>query len=175
MIQAPIGAYRQEATYPLKAMNEAASGTIIGGNGGHYDRPRPFAARHRKVVFVGSVVLTLAVVGALVGILIKRPWIHNDNSHITNGGHRNAQDHYNNGKQGKDGSIGGDNADGTPVRFTESSSVSISSSVRCNDYTPPLDQPFQYGQQPLGGWLVLEPYITPSIFTPRRTPRTNTR
>ncbi|KAK3816410.1 MAG: glycoside hydrolase superfamily [Benniella sp.] len=78
-----------------------------------------------------------------------------------NGGQRNTQDHYNNGKQGKDGSIGGDNTDGTPVRFTESSSVSVSSSVRCNDYTPSLDQPFQYGQQPIRG-----PYITPSIFNP---------
>ncbi|KAF9379561.1 hypothetical protein CPC16_010695 [Podila verticillata] len=51
------------------------------------------------------------------------------------------------------------------------SSVPVSSSIRCNAYTPPLDQPFLYGQQPirgvnLGGWLVLEPFITPSVFEP---------
>ncbi|CAG8461457.1 8455_t:CDS:2 [Ambispora leptoticha] len=38
-----------------------------------------------------------------------------------------------------------------------------------NSYTPPLNQPFAYGKQPIrgvniGGWLVLEPFITPSYF-----------
>ncbi|CAG8693227.1 2553_t:CDS:2, partial [Acaulospora morrowiae] len=38
-----------------------------------------------------------------------------------------------------------------------------------NSWTPPLNQPFPYGKQPvrgvnLGGWLVLEPFITPSLF-----------
>ncbi|ORZ04961.1 glycoside hydrolase superfamily [Lobosporangium transversale] len=56
-------------------------------------------------------------------------------------------------------------------RFTESSSITISDSVQCNAQTPPLNQPFLYGQQPirgvnLGGWLVLEPFITPSLFEP---------
>jgi glucan 1,3-beta-glucosidase len=39
-----------------------------------------------------------------------------------------------------------------------------------NSYTPPLNQSFPFGKQPirgvnLGGWLVLEPFITPSLFT----------
>ncbi|KAG9294366.1 hypothetical protein G9A89_001871 [Geosiphon pyriformis] len=44
-------------------------------------------------------------------------------------------------------------------------------SKRPNDRTPPLNQPFSYGgSNPpirgvnLGGWLVLEPFITPSFF-----------
>ncbi|KAI7816604.1 glycoside hydrolase superfamily [Gamsiella multidivaricata] len=43
--------------------------------------------------------------------------------------------------------------------------------ICCNKLTPPLDQPFKYGTEPirglnLGGWLVLEPFITPSLFNP---------
>jgi|SRR6185312_1228466 len=39
-----------------------------------------------------------------------------------------------------------------------------------NNYTPPINQPFPFGKQAirgvnLGGWLVLEPFITPSLFT----------
>jgi glucan 1,3-beta-glucosidase len=41
--------------------------------------------------------------------------------------------------------------------------------VRPNNFTPPLNEPFPYGKQPirginLGGWLVLEPFITPHVF-----------
>lgn len=168
MIQASAKAHRQETNYPFKVVHGAVSGTMIGGNGnGHY-LSRSFAVRHRKPILVGSIMLTLAVIGTLVGVLIKRPWLHGDDN-LSGGGRRNAQDHYGDGNGVIAG--GGGNADGTPTRFTESSSISISSSVRCNAFTPPLDQPFQYGQQPirgvnLGGWLVLEPYITPSIFSP---------
>lgn len=42
-------------------------------------------------------------------------------------------------------------------------------SARPNPHTPPISEPFPYGQQPirginLGGWLVIEPFITPSLF-----------
>ncbi|KAL3467378.1 glycoside hydrolase superfamily [Aspergillus heterothallicus] len=42
-------------------------------------------------------------------------------------------------------------------------------SARANDNVPPLNKPFPYGSQPirgvnLGGWLSLEPWITPSMF-----------
>ena len=42
-------------------------------------------------------------------------------------------------------------------------------STQANQYVPPLDQKFNYGQMPirgvnLGGWLSLEPFITPSLF-----------
>lgn len=44
-------------------------------------------------------------------------------------------------------------------------------SVRPNKHVPPLDEKFQYGKQPIrgvnvGGWLSIEPFITPSFFRP---------
>jgi glucan 1,3-beta-glucosidase len=43
-------------------------------------------------------------------------------------------------------------------------------SARANDNVPPLNAPFPYGQMPirgvnLGGWLIIEPFITPSFFS----------
>ncbi|KAJ6134962.1 hypothetical protein N7512_000122 [Penicillium capsulatum] len=43
-------------------------------------------------------------------------------------------------------------------------------SVRPNENVPPLDEPFPYGSQPIrgvnvGGWFVIEPWITPSFFS----------
>ncbi|KAF3028988.1 hypothetical protein E8E15_010004 [Penicillium rubens] len=43
-------------------------------------------------------------------------------------------------------------------------------STRANDKVPPLNKPFPYGTQPirgvnLGGWLSIEPFITPSLFS----------
>jgi glucan 1,3-beta-glucosidase len=50
---------------------------------------------------------------------------------------------------------------------------SSDNSAQVNQYTPPLDQPFDYQKGDvkirgvsLGGWLVLEPFITPSLFNP---------
>ncbi|EEP76294.1 hypothetical protein UREG_01143 [Uncinocarpus reesii 1704] len=42
-------------------------------------------------------------------------------------------------------------------------------STRANDHVPPLDKSFPYGKQPIrgvnvGGWLSIEPFITPSFF-----------
>ncbi|CAG8715122.1 1704_t:CDS:2, partial [Acaulospora colombiana] len=56
----------------------------------------------------------------------------------------------------------------TPHIPTPSNGV-IDDSKAPNSWTPPLNQPFPYGKQPvrgvnLGGWLVLEPFITPSLF-----------
>ncbi|KAJ5513247.1 Glycoside hydrolase superfamily [Penicillium fimorum] len=43
-------------------------------------------------------------------------------------------------------------------------------SARPNDKVPPLNKPFPYGSQPirgvnLGGWLSIEPFIVPSLFS----------
>ncbi|KAF2172553.1 glycoside hydrolase family 5 protein [Zasmidium cellare ATCC 36951] len=43
-------------------------------------------------------------------------------------------------------------------------------SKRANDNVPPLNEPFQYGTMPVrgvnvGGWLSIEPFITPSFFS----------
>jgi glucan 1,3-beta-glucosidase len=42
-------------------------------------------------------------------------------------------------------------------------------SAQANEYVPPLDKPWAYGTMPirgvnLGGWLSVEPFITPSFF-----------
>ena len=42
-------------------------------------------------------------------------------------------------------------------------------SIQANQYVPPLNQPFDYGKMPIrginvGGWLAIEPFITPSMF-----------
>lgn len=44
-------------------------------------------------------------------------------------------------------------------------------SARANDQVPALDQAWEYGKMPIrgvnvGGWLSLEPFITPSLFEP---------
>ncbi|KAI9759062.1 MAG: hypothetical protein M1835_000472 [Candelina submexicana] len=47
--------------------------------------------------------------------------------------------------------------------------TSFDDTKRANENTPPLNQPWQYGTMPIrgmnvGGWLNLEPFITPSMF-----------
>ncbi|PGH15000.1 hypothetical protein AJ79_02680 [Helicocarpus griseus UAMH5409] len=42
-------------------------------------------------------------------------------------------------------------------------------SAQANEHVPPLNKPFPYGKQPIrgvnvGGWLSIEPFITPSFF-----------
>ncbi|KAG2175164.1 hypothetical protein INT44_007652 [Umbelopsis vinacea] len=49
--------------------------------------------------------------------------------------------------------------------------LEFSDSARPNPSVPPLSEPFPYGIKPirginLGGWLVLEPFIKPSLFKP---------
>jgi len=41
--------------------------------------------------------------------------------------------------------------------------------IKANEHVPPLNEPFPYGKQPIrgvnvGGWLLIEPFITPSLF-----------
>ncbi|KAG9320143.1 hypothetical protein KVV02_000720 [Mortierella alpina] len=171
------GEEEDENNFPIKpsSNNRSTSGTMIGAanSGDTNNRPRSFMVHHRKALLAGSVILTLAAVSVLIALLVKKPWDHEDDSSSPfSGGRRHGQG-------GIGGGVGNNGADlngngGTsspPPRFTTSSSVPISGSIRCNDLTPPLDQPFQYGQQPirgvnLGGWLVLEPFITPSVFEP---------
>ncbi|KAI9266604.1 glycoside hydrolase superfamily [Phascolomyces articulosus] len=53
--------------------------------------------------------------------------------------------------------------------FPPSPQDEFNNSARANPYTPRLSEPFPYGDIPirginLGGWLVIEPFITPSLF-----------
>lgn len=187
MLQTPRGATNtrhQEDGFPVKP---SSSGTQIGsstgtggdsadGSGGYVysgNNNRSFVSRHRRKILVGSVVLTLSAVGVLIALLVKKPWDHNGTSGSGSsssffGGHRGGA--HGGGGDGNGNSAGG-NKNGPPPKFDDKSMVQISSAVQCNPHTPPLDQPFEYGKQPirgvnLGGWLVLEPFITPSMFEP---------
>ncbi|PIB02479.1 putative glucan 1,3-beta-glucosidase D [Cercospora beticola] len=47
-------------------------------------------------------------------------------------------------------------------------------SARANEKVPPLDEDFEYGKMPVrgcnvGGWLSIEPFITPSLFSQYKT------
>ncbi|KAG0358254.1 glycoside hydrolase superfamily [Gamsiella multidivaricata] len=67
------------------------------------------------------------------------------------------------------------NGSETPNLIPDNTPITPSSdnSAKVNSYTPALDQPFDYAGGTvkmrgvnLGGWLVLEPFITPSLFNP---------
>ncbi|KAF9431116.1 hypothetical protein BGZ94_008891 [Podila epigama] len=150
--------------YPFKGSSANNNNDAI-----HPTQRRSFIARNRKLILAGSVLLTLSAVSAVIALMVKKPWEeggNKSNAHGGQGGH--------NGKHALDkgaDTINGNYKNGTLARFTEASGVDISNTVRCNAHTPPLSEPFLYGQQPirgvnLGGWLVLEPFITPSLFDP---------
>lgn len=137
-----------------------ASSSNIHNNDTLPPQRRSLVARNRKFILAGTVILTLSAVSALIALLVKRPWDHNSSSSSSSprGPRNSPHGEYTNSTK-------------SLQRFTDQSFVPVSSSIRCNAYTPPLDQPFLYGQQPirgvnLGGWLVLEPFITPSLFEP---------
>ncbi|KAF9182410.1 hypothetical protein BGZ51_004746 [Haplosporangium sp. Z 767] len=160
MTEIPLGAathHLDQGDSPIKPMigtSAHTGGRSVGAKGNyHYHGTQPFLSRHRKIILAGSVIFTLSTATVLIALLVTKPW-ESKNSSL-----------YNHG-----GFTSGDNAD-LPPRFTLSSSVSIPHGVQCNAHTPPLDQEFQYGKQPIrgvnvGGWLVLEPFITPSVFEP---------
>ncbi|KAF9963335.1 exo-1,3-beta-glucanase [Modicella reniformis] len=99
--------YRQETDLPVKPTNGAGSRTMI------------------------------RVVGALVGILIKRPWFHDDNGKLSK---VNSQDRYNNGNNGRDGS----NTDGSSVSMFSSVQflhATLGSAVPVRSAADPGSQP----------------------------------
>ncbi|KAF9438252.1 hypothetical protein BGZ76_008985 [Entomortierella beljakovae] len=182
MIQTSAGAqHTEEDDYTYKA----GGGTMIGGIPTSQQRR---ASRNRKLIIAGTVVFTISIVGALAAIFITKPWDHKNTNHTSaenktsnggshstqKGGHHNQQQQQQNPPTNTNQNQNQNQASNATTvidRFTMSSSVSISNSVQCNTFTPSLDQPFLYGQQPirgvnLGGWLVLEPFITPSMFDP---------
>ncbi|KAG0236749.1 hypothetical protein BGW41_000340 [Actinomortierella wolfii] len=120
-----------------------------------------FFARHKRSILAGSVLLTLGAAATLVALLVTKPW--NNGQVNGDGSSAAAADPKSNLLQHPPPPFSKDPANPTKL--------DISPSVRCNAHTPPLTEPFLYGQQPirgvnLGGWLVLEPFITPSLFEP---------
>ncbi|KAG0324292.1 hypothetical protein BGZ99_001986 [Dissophora globulifera] len=169
MVQAAAGDDPQlvdkNNTQPLHAGCSHSSSMGANGMDDPYSKSRSCVAKNRKVILIGAAIFTLAAVSALVAVVATRPWMAKDKQNEARQGPGIHNATINNGTN-----TNGTSSD-SPDRFTQSSSIPISSYVQCNAYTPPLNKPFPYGQQPirgvnLGGWLVLEPFITPSVFEP---------
>jgi glucan 1,3-beta-glucosidase len=100
--------------------------------------PLSFCKRHKNKLFTLATVIILAAIvipSAVVGVRNSYVSTH---STVNTSSNDNSTDEFDDSKQ-------------------------------LNAETPPLNQLFQYGGSPirgvnLGGWLVLEPFITPSIF-----------
>ncbi|KAG0378581.1 hypothetical protein BGX24_003424 [Mortierella sp. AD032] len=110
--------------------------------------------RRYRCIIIPAIFLVIAAAVAVPLVLLK-PWDkNNDNSN----------------KGGSSGS-----GRGKPDLIPPNTVVTPSNdnSAQPNSYTPPLNQPFDYANGSvkmrgvnLGGWLVLEPFITPSLFDP---------
>ncbi|KAF9158172.1 hypothetical protein DFQ26_007925 [Actinomortierella ambigua] len=128
-----------------------------------------FFRRHKRAVLTGSILLTICAAAALTGLLVAKPW------------NKNTQTHGSSNNSNKPTTTPSTNPTTNPAQNepppkfskdpTKPTALEFDANVRCNAHTPPLSEPFLYGQQPirgvnLGGWLVLEPFITPSLFEP---------
>ncbi|EAW06620.1 putative exo-beta-1,3-glucanase [Aspergillus clavatus NRRL 1] len=157
-------------------------GSVDGGDAG-----RPFWKQKKWLIGIGVVILILVIVIPVAVVVSKK---HNDKPNATT----TQPDGTTPSNSNLDGlspdSIPG-YAKGTfldpwtwydtndfNVTFTNETVGGLSlmglnstwdDSARPNDNVPPLNKPFPYGKQPirgvnLGGWLSLEPFITPSFF-----------
>ncbi|CAO3566354.1 unnamed protein product [Mortierella alpina] len=110
--------------------------------------------RYRWAILLLAVVIIAAAVAAPLAII--QPWNKSDSAH-------------------EDSGLQTPNTAQTPgpVAPTPTISPSKDDSAKSNDYTPALNEAFDYATGKvkirgvnLGGWLVLEPFITPSLFHP---------
>ncbi|KAG0224493.1 hypothetical protein BGW42_005066 [Actinomortierella wolfii] len=105
--------------------------------------------RHRWKIIPLAILLVVAAV--VIPLVVVKPWDKNQ-----------ASDNNNN----KEGDV-------QKIPPNQPIVPSTDDSVKANAYTPALNEPFDYrgGSHKirginLGGWLVLEPFITPSLFDP---------
>ncbi|GJJ68080.1 glucan 1,3-beta-glucosidase [Entomortierella parvispora] len=114
--------------------------------------------RHRwKISLLVLIVVAAAVV---VPLVIVKPWDKNKSNNSTNNSNSNSNNNNNTNPP-------------PPVNPSQPIIPSHNDTAKANAYTPALDQPFDYQGGSvkmrgvnLGGWLVLEPFITPSLFDP---------
>ncbi|KAG0208361.1 hypothetical protein BGX28_000655 [Mortierella sp. GBA30] len=110
--------------------------------------------RHRWKVSLS--IFLIFVIAVVVPLVIVKPW-----------------DKTNLGHQDDDLNIPNPTATPGPLPPNQPITPSKDDSARCNAYTPALNESFDYASGKvkmrgvnLGGWLVLEPFITPSLFEP---------
>ncbi|KAF9920622.1 hypothetical protein FBU30_009528 [Linnemannia zychae] len=106
--------------------------------------------RYRCIII--TIAILIIAVAIVVPLLLLKPWDKNNN----------------NGS-----SFGPNRAKHNLIPPNTTITPSTDNSAQANSYTPPLNQPFDYANGTvkvhgvnLGGWLVLEPFITPSLFDP---------
>ncbi|RUS35069.1 glycoside hydrolase superfamily [Jimgerdemannia flammicorona] len=125
----------------------------------------PFTQRHRKAIILASVAVILLLVGAiLLGVLLPRFLAKNSGSGpSSNDSSTNSSSNF--------PSVPPSEPTNATYILSLFNNTSYDNTARANPNVPPLTESFPYGSQPirgvnLGGWLVLEPFITPSIFDP---------
>ncbi|KAG0292942.1 hypothetical protein BGZ96_003471 [Linnemannia gamsii] len=106
--------------------------------------------RHRCIILL--IIFLVIAAAVAVPLVLLKPWHKNNkNNPITGSGRAK------------------------PNLITPGTTItpSTDNSAQPNSYTPPLNQPLDYANGTvkmrgvnLGGWLVLEPFITPSLFDP---------
>ncbi|KAF9404701.1 hypothetical protein BGZ94_003996, partial [Podila epigama] len=119
----------------------------------------PCLQRYKRCLLF--VIFLIAAILATVPLVLLKPWQQ------ANGAYNGSNRRFNNSKWS------------TPNFILPNETIipSPNNSVQPNRFTPPLDQPFDYSNHylnathkmrgvNLGGWLVLEPFITPSLFDP---------
>ncbi|KAF9090623.1 hypothetical protein BGX29_011366, partial [Mortierella sp. GBA35] len=123
---------------------------------------RSCLSRHKWKITLLAVLLIIVAVAVPLAIL--KPW---DKSSSNN---NNSNNSNSNGNQ-PTGPISPTNPG--PILPTVPVLPSKNDTARANAYTPPLNEPFDYASGKvkmrgvnLGGWLVLEPFISPSLFEP---------
>ncbi|KAF9190558.1 hypothetical protein BGZ51_008496 [Haplosporangium sp. Z 767] len=108
---------------------------------------------HRHRWKISLLALLLVAVAVVVPLVIVKPWDKNTSKN---------KDHTSTAP-----------APQIPVNPEQPIVPSKDDTAKCNAYTPALNEPFDYASGKLkmrgvnlGGWLVLEPFITPSLFDP---------
>ncbi|KAF9934735.1 hypothetical protein FBU30_000593 [Linnemannia zychae] len=119
---------------------------------------RSCLSRHKwKITFLALIIVVVAVA---VPLAIVKPWEKNSSGSSSSNSNTGIQ-------PGPVSPINPGPVPPTPVL------PSKNDTARANAYTPPLNEPFDYASGKikmrgvnLGGWLVLEPFISPSMFEP---------
>ncbi|KAF9305945.1 hypothetical protein BGZ91_008663, partial [Linnemannia elongata] len=133
----------------------------MGAASKHDNNNRSCLSRHKwKISILAFILIAVAVA---VPLAILKPWDKNPSNSSSNNSH--------NGNNQPTGPVTPTNPG--PIPPTTPVLPSKNDTARPNAYTPPLNEPFDYATGKmkmrgvnLGGWLVLEPFISPSLFEP---------
>lgn len=152
------------------------------------EKPREGGGKRRRIILiVGCVLVLIAAAVAVAVVVVKR---HKDNDKAAG----KPSDHASSNSPSDGPDAGGNSApggkvlltggDGSMVMAEDGSQFQYKNAMggtwywdpsnpfkggKANSWTPSIDEPWRWGEDRirgvnLGGWLVLEPFITPAIF-----------